>query len=123
VLAHIALQAEARIIGRNRTIAQANQQRLQAFLRRHPDLFQPHAPSDASLAFPRYLGADGADRFAARLVREAGVLLLPSGLWRSPLADLPTDRLRIGLGRAEVPQALAALDTHLARSRQPAAVA
>ena len=114
VLAHIALKAEATIVRRNKAVAHSNRQRLLALLHRHPDVLDGIGSSDAVLAFPRYRGADGADSFARRLVRDAGVLVLPSSLWHSPLASVPADRLRIGLGRVEAGLALTALDEYLA---------
>ncbi len=123
VLAHIALQEAPQIIGRNRAIARANWQCLQAVLCRHPDLFEAHRPGNAVLAFPRYLGADGADGFAVRLVRETGVLVLPSSLWRSPLAAVPDDRLRIGLGRVGAGPALEVMDEYLTRRARAVAAA
>jgi aspartate/methionine/tyrosine aminotransferase len=118
VLAHIALKAETRIVRRNRAIAQSNRERLVTLLRRHPDVFEEPVLSDAVLAFPRYRGRDGADRFARRLADEAGVLVLPSSLWHSPLATVPTDRLRLGLGRFEAGSALTTLDEYLTLHRQ-----
>lgn len=35
------------------------------------------------IGYPGYLGRDGAECFTARLVDEAGVLLLPSSIYRS----------------------------------------
>jgi aspartate/methionine/tyrosine aminotransferase len=121
VLAHIALGAEPRIIARNRAIAAANRALLDGFFCRHPDLFREPTPAQAAWAFPRYLGPDGADAFAARLAQDAGVLVLPSSLWRTPLADVPLGHLRIGLGRHGFAAALAALEAHVSRLDQPAA--
>lgn len=53
------------------------------------------------------------DAFCEDLVRDAGVLLLPSGIYRSDLGPVPTDRFRIGFGRADVPESIAALRRHL----------
>lgn len=121
VLAHIAIRAEASIVGRNRAIAQANRERLLHLLSRHPDILEGPVATDGVLAFPRYRGIDGADSFAIRLAQEAGVLVLPSSVWHSPLAPVPADRLRIGLGRVEAGSALTALDAYLTSCRQAAA--
>jgi aspartate/methionine/tyrosine aminotransferase len=121
VLAHIALKAEARIVGRNRAIAHANREHLRVILRHHPDIFEEPVLNDAVLAFPRYHGTDGADRFAGRLACDAGVLVFPSSLWHSPLATVPADRLRIGLGRVEAGPALTALDEYLTVCREAGA--
>jgi aspartate/methionine/tyrosine aminotransferase len=122
VLAHIALKAEALIVQRNRTIARSNRNHLLTLMRRHPDIFDEPVSSDSALAFPRYRGADGADSFARRLARDAGVLVLPSSLWYSPLAPVPADRLRIGLGQIEAASALAALDEYLTPVRKTTVV-
>ena len=112
VLAHIALRAEPHIIARNRAISAENRRLIDRFFRRHPGLFVD-TQARAAWAFPRYLGPEGADQFAANLAHAAGVLLLPSSLWRTGLADIPLDHIRIGLGRANFAPALDALETHL----------
>ena len=98
VLGHVALAAEARIVGRTRAIGRRNHRRLRALIDAHRDLFEPDLPKNLAFAFPRFCGPEGAGRFALGVAREAGLLVLPSGLWRSPLAPVPEDRLRFGLG-------------------------
>jgi hypothetical protein len=53
------------------------------------------------VCFPRYRGADGVEAFCHDLVEEAGVVLLPASIYASALADVPPDRFRIGVGRAD----------------------
>ena len=65
------------------------------------------------MAFPRYLGADGVEEFARRLVEEAGVLVLPSTIYSSDLGPTPTDRFRIGAGRRGLDAGLAAMSDHI----------
>jgi aspartate/methionine/tyrosine aminotransferase len=121
VLAHVALRAEARIVERNRAVLDSNRRLLELFLGRHLEAFEGQASGNAAFVYPRYRGSEGADRFAVELAREAGVLLLPSGLWQSPLAETPGDRVRIGLGRVGVGAALQALSGYLAHRRRVAA--
>lgn len=109
-LARIALGAEAILLARSRPAAQRNRQALQHFLDRHPEHFAPPRGEGYGFALPRYLGDEGATRFATALVREAGVLVLPSRLWRTPLAAIPGNHLRFGLGKAEIGPALAAIE-------------
>lgn len=116
VLAHVALDMEARITALSRSIGRRNHRRLRALLDRFPDLFEADAPANLAFAFPRFRGAEGAARFSDALARQAGLLVPPSTLWRSPLAQVPDDRLRIGLGRLGSGPALAALVAHLLRS-------
>ena len=119
VLGHIALGAGARITGRTRAIGRRNHRRLRILTDDHPDLFEADAPRNLAFAFPRFRGPEGAGRFASRVAREAGLLVLPSGLWRSPLAPVPADRLRFGLGHVGSASALAVLGDHL-RGRRTA---
>ena len=53
----------------------------------------------------RYGGAEGVERFIARMSEKAGVLMLPPSVFRSELAALPADRFRVGFGRAGRPEA------------------
>ncbi len=115
ILAQVALQAEPRLIDSARQIGQRNQHRLRALLDRHPDLFDPDEPTNLAFACPRFRGREGAAAFARNLAAEDGVLVLPSALWHSDLASVPTDRLRLGLGRVGSGAALGILADHLQR--------
>jgi aspartate/methionine/tyrosine aminotransferase len=112
-LAAIALRHSDAILERNRSIIHANDQAVAEVLGARPDLFEYRSPDGGCVSFPRYLGDDGVEDFCRRAVEEAGVLLLPSSLYRSDLATVPNDRFRIGIGRTNVPQSLAALEAHL----------
>lgn len=114
-LAGVALRHGDTILARNRQIVAANDRAVAAFTAGHGDLFDYTGPDGGCVAFPRYLGADGVEAFCARAVQEAGVMLLPASVYRSELADVPSDRFRVGLGRLSVPDSLAALAGHLAR--------
>ena len=113
MLAQIALREEARLIGQARATGAANRRALDAWFGRHPGLFEPDPVRSLAFAFPRYRGAEGADAFAARLVAATGTLLLPAGMWRSPLGAVPGGHLRISLGQPDVPAGLAATDAYL----------
>ena len=114
VLAHIALAAEARIIGRTRAIGQRNLARLQTLFARLPLLLEAELPDNLAFSFPRYLGPDGAAEFTRRLAHQTGLLLLPASLWNSPLGTVPSERVRISLGHARCLPALAALEEAMA---------
>jgi aspartate/methionine/tyrosine aminotransferase len=112
VLAHIALQAEAAIIGRNRAIAMANRDCLDRFYAAHSDVFEAGMAHNLAFSSPRIL-RDDASAFTIDLVRATGVLVMPWTLWRSPLGQIPTNRLRIGLGNTHMPTALSAMEAYL----------
>ena len=114
-LATIALQHGQTILDKNRAIVQQNDAAVAASLGRYPELFDYESPVGGCVTFPRYLGADGVQTFCTRAVEEDGVFLLPNSVYRSDLASVPTDRFRVGIGRTNVPESLAALEAHLAR--------
>ena len=115
-LACIALGARDTILDRNRAIVSENRKALDRFFAKHSDLFEWHQPDGGCVAFIRYKGGDGVEAFTRRLVEESGVLLLPSSVFRSEIAEVPDDCVRIGFGHANVPEGLERLEHWLARS-------
>jgi len=114
VLALIGLRARDRLLARNKGIVAANLPLFEEFFARRPDLFAWERPQGGCVCFPRYLGADGVEAMCADLVREVGVLLLPSSIYRSDLTATPTDRFRVGVGRIGPQEALQRWDDWLA---------
>ncbi|MEU7567242.1 pyridoxal phosphate-dependent aminotransferase [Streptomyces fradiae] len=117
VLARIALKARATILDRNRALIATNLPLFDAFFAEFADLFAWRVPDGGCVAYPRYLGPDGVEKFCTRLVQEAGVLLLPASVYRSELTPTPTDRFRIGVGRANPEAGLAAFARWLRANR------
>jgi aspartate/methionine/tyrosine aminotransferase len=109
VLARIALDNRERILGRNRAIVRDNLAVLEKFFAGHEGLFDWRVPDGGCIGFIRYKGAEGVEEFTRRLVEEAGVLLLPSSVYRSDLGPVPQNYFRIGFGRLLVPRAIEAL--------------
>jgi aspartate/methionine/tyrosine aminotransferase len=105
----IALRNRDRILARNCAIIDENLPKWDAFFARYPGLFDWRRPDGSCMAFPRYTGADGVAAFTARLVEDSGVLFLPSTIYTSELGPTPTDRLRLGFGRANLDAGIAAL--------------
>jgi aspartate/methionine/tyrosine aminotransferase len=116
VLAEIALKARAPILERNRGIARHNLGLLDAFFADFPELFDWRAPDGSCVAFVRYKGREGAERFTERLVEETGVLLLPSSIYRSELGPVPQDYFRIGFGRSNMAEGLGVFRDWLMRN-------
>jgi len=115
-LALIALKARAQILERNRGIVRDNLTLLDEFFTRFPDFFDWRRPDGSCVAFVRYRGAEGVETFTRELIEQAGVLLLPSSIYRSELNPVPEQYFRIGFGRKAVPAGIAAmrgwLDAH-----------
>jgi aspartate/methionine/tyrosine aminotransferase len=106
-LAELALRHSDELIARTRRIAEANLDLLDEFFARRSDRFEWARPAAGTTAFPRYLGGSS-EAFCARAVETAGVLLLPSTVF-----DAGDEHLRVGYGRANMPEALAALDAFI----------
>lgn len=113
ILALIALQASDSILARNRDLVQRNLHLMDSFFSEYPQLFDWSVPDGSCVGYPRYLGQDGVELFCEQLVESAGVLLLPASVYRSALGETPTDRFRIGYGRANTEAGLAAMRTFI----------
>jgi aspartate/methionine/tyrosine aminotransferase len=106
-LAGLALRHGDSLIERTRQITTRNLDLLDAYFARHLDRWQWQRPRAGTTAFPRYLRGD-TDRLCEQLVEKAGVLLLPSSVF-----DAGNERVRIGYGRSNMPEALAALEAFM----------
>jgi aspartate/methionine/tyrosine aminotransferase len=115
LLATIALRNGEAIRARNRAIIAANLPVFEGWFDRWGDRFAWEAPQGGCVSFPRYRGAEGVEVFCRELVEQAGVVLLPAGIYASALGEVPADRFRIGVGRREPEPALQALDSFLSR--------
>lgn len=112
VLALVGLRARDRVLARSREIVAANLVVLDDFFKRRADTFSWVRPRGGSTGFAK-LAAGGpagssADAFAARLVEATGVLVLPSTTFGSG-----DSHVRIGLGRTDLPEAVAKLEAML----------
>jgi aspartate/methionine/tyrosine aminotransferase len=99
ILALIALRARNRLLERNRGIVARNLPVFAEFFGRYPELFEFEPPQGGCVCFPRYAGPEGVEVMCTELVEQAGVLLLPAGIYSSQLTPTPQDRFRVGLGR------------------------
>ena len=114
-LAIIGLKNKEALLARNNAIVDHNLPLWAAFFAKHKNLFDWHKPDGGCIGFARYKGAEGIDHFAAKLVEDAGVLLLPSGIYHSEVQDTPKDRFRFGFGRTGLEEGLSAFDAYLSK--------
>lgn len=106
-LAELALRHREKLIERNLGIIRANLAIIDDLFARRADLFRWVRPQAGSMGFPRLVKGDVED-FCDRLVREAGVLLLPGSVY-----DDRHNHFRLGLGRKNLPEAVARLEAFL----------
>ncbi len=107
LLSEIALRHRDLLAGRNRSIVLANLPLLDAFFERHAQTFSWVRPNASPIGFPRVEGVGEVTAFCERLVTETGVLLLPGTVYDEP------EHVRFGYGRANMPEALARLESWL----------
>ena len=105
-LALIALKNRDAILTRNRRIVSANIELLDSFFGDYPDLFDWVVSDGGCIAYPRFKGSVGVERFCDSLIEEAGILLIPSSVFRSELLEAPTGHFRIGFGRSNLGEGL-----------------
>lgn len=106
-LAEVAMRNRHKLIERNLGIIKRNLAVMDDFFARRADLFSWVRPQAGSMGFPKLLKGD-IEEFCDKVVRDAGVLLLPGTVY-----DHSGNRFRIGLGRKNLPQAVEKLDEFL----------
>jgi aspartate/methionine/tyrosine aminotransferase len=112
ILSIIALRARDRVLVRSRGIVAANLVRLDEFFEDWPDRFSWVRPRAGSIGFPRLtVPAVRIDDWVAELVRAEGVLLVPGSQFGHG-----GNHFRIGLGRTDLPEALARVEAFARRS-------
>ena len=88
-LATIALRNGEALRARTRATLAENLPLFDGFFAEWEELFEWEPPAGGCVCFPRYLGDDGVEAFCRELLEEAGVVLLPAGIFASALADVP----------------------------------
>lgn len=111
-LATIALHHADQIAERNAQICRRNLVLLEQFFARYAPLFTWVRPRAGSIGFARVNTPEGAEKFAARVVEGCGCLFVPSTMF-----DYGDHHVRVGFGRANLPEALGHLDAYLATHR------
>ena len=110
-LAEVALRQRSALIARSLATIQTNLGFLDGFFARRGDRFRWVRPGAGPVGFPQLIGQD-VDVFCDRLVKQAGVLLLPGTVF-----DDPGNHFRLGFGRANLSEALAKLEEFLDEER------
>ncbi len=107
LLLALALRHGDHLIERCRALVLENLPLVEAFLARHGELFEWVRPTAGPIGFPRVLGELDVHGWCEQIAEHAGVLLLPGAVYDEPR------HVRIGFGRASLPQALERLDGYL----------
>jgi aspartate/methionine/tyrosine aminotransferase len=110
ILSLIALRRRSQVLRNVAMIISSNLPLLDDFFQRHREQFRWVRPRASSVCFPEYL-AGSIDDFAARLVEQEGVLLLPASQF-----GYSGNHFRLGYGRADMPAALSRLEAFVSTS-------
>lgn len=105
-LTALALRHRQVLLDRNLAIVRRNLPLLDGFFERHAGTFAWIRPTASPIGFPRVTGLGDLTRYCEQLA-EAGVLLLPGSVYDQP------GHVRIGFGRANMPDALNVLEANL----------
>jgi aspartate/methionine/tyrosine aminotransferase len=108
-LAEVAMRNRDKLIKRNLGIIKSNLEIMDDFFARYSSLFSWVRPQAGSMGFPKLLKGDVED-FCDKVVREAGVLLLPGTMYEDT-----RNHFRVGLGRKNLPQAVEQLEKYLSK--------
>jgi len=108
VLGIMALQNREQIVRRNLDIIKENLACAQAFFGRYPQHFAWFAPAAGSVAFPAWLGRGPVEEFCQAVLEQQGVMIVPASLF-----DFQGNHFRVGLGRRNLPEALAHVEVYL----------
>lgn len=79
---------------------------------RWDSMFEWTPPRHGTVAFPRLVTNEPVDAFCDRCVQQAGVLLLPGTVYDHE-PSTRQGKFRIGIGRADLPVCLQALEAYL----------
>jgi aspartate/methionine/tyrosine aminotransferase len=108
ILALIALRAREVILARHRQRIGSNLAVLDDFFGRHRGLFSWVRPTGGSVCFPRLLGEESSWDLAERVVKQAGIMLLPSRVY-----GYSDQHFRLGFGRANLSDVLTRFERFL----------
>jgi aspartate/methionine/tyrosine aminotransferase len=108
ILAIIALKNRERIIDRQLARVRRNIAVLDSFFSDHAEWFTWNRPSGGSICFPRLLASKGADAFCEDLIREEGIMLVPSSAF-----NFGNRHVRVGFGRENLPEVIERLSAYL----------
>ena len=108
LLAIMALRNRSRIIGQQTDLVRTNVGVLQAFFDEYQDCFEWNRPVGGSICFPRMTAGDDTFSFCEELVKEAGIMLVPSRMFQ-----FGDHHVRIGFGRKDLPRVLERFSRYL----------
>ena len=112
ILSLIALRNKDKILENHHKKITKNLSILEDFFNRHRDVFIWVKPKGGTVCFPRIKNKIGSFKFCEEIIKDAGIMLLPSKVY-----DFDDHHFRIAFGRENIPEVLTRFETHLERSK------
>jgi len=106
-LTALAFRHRQKFVDRNLQIVLRNLSLLTEFFARHSNVFEWTPPNAATIGFARFKPQQDVQDWCEKLVRDAGVLLLPGTVYDEPR------HIRFGYGRKNMPESLAQFEAYL----------
>lgn len=110
ILALIALRAKDKIIQKHLDRINRNLKLLDGFFNKYSRLFSWVRPKAGTIAFPRLNLDQNSYDFCETIIKEAGIMLLPSTVY-----DYDDKHFRLGFGRENMPEALSKFEEYIER--------
>jgi aspartate/methionine/tyrosine aminotransferase len=107
LLVALALRHEQQIVAASRELVLANLPLIDGLLERRAELLEWVRPTAGPIGFARVAGDFDVQAWCEQIATDAGVLLLPGAVYDEPR------HVRLGFGRASLPEAIARLEAHL----------
>lgn len=108
ILSLIALRAKDKIIQRHLNRINRNLKLADTFLNNYQDLFSWIRPKAGTIAFPKLNTSEDSYKFCERVIKNAGIMLLPSTVY-----NYDSKHFRLGFGRENFPEALLAFESYI----------
>lgn len=108
ILSIIALKNKEIILSRNLDLIRKNIETLESFFKNYENLFSWTKPKAGTVGFPRINFDAGSKRFCQTLLKDTGIMAVPSSLY-----DFDDKHLRVGFGRKNIQEVLSVLEEYL----------
>ncbi|MBI2029537.1 aminotransferase class I/II-fold pyridoxal phosphate-dependent enzyme [Candidatus Gottesmanbacteria bacterium] len=110
ILSIIALRNKDKIIMRHLKRIERNLQLLDVFFNKFSNIFSWSKPKAGTICFPKLLINKSAYEFCEQVIKDTGIMLLPSTVY-----DYDDKHIRIGFGRENMPEVLSKLEEYLSK--------
>ncbi len=110
ILSIISLRSKKIIVERHLNRIRRNLTLLDNFFNKYQNLFEWNKPRAGTIAFPKLKNENSSLKFCQKVVKEAGIMILPSTVY-----DFGDKHFRIGFGRENMPEVIGKFEEFLSK--------